>query len=82
LAVKSKKFAQNSHSGKIYGLRKSGRNVEGRRFFLCQSVLHIHSPGSLWKTLVDKLVDNVENFELSTGISVSLPVGNPPPKNA
>ena len=29
---------------------------------------HIHSPSCMWITPVDKVVDNVENSELSTGI--------------
>ena len=32
--------------------------------------MNIHSPRLLWKTLVDKVVDNVENYELSTDIQV------------
>ena len=30
--------------------------------------MNIHTMASLWKTPVDKPVENVENFELSTGI--------------
>jgi len=30
--------------------------------------VNIHTTASLWKTLVEKPVENVENFELSTGI--------------
>ena len=30
--------------------------------------MNIHNPSPLWKTPVDKTVENVENFELSTGI--------------
>jgi len=32
--------------------------------------MNIHSDPSLWKTPVEKPVENVENSELSTGISV------------
>ena len=33
--------------------------------------MNIHSPSDLWKTPVDKLVDSVENSELSTAILLS-----------
>ena len=36
--------------------------------FYVNPQMNIHSPGSLWKTPVDNAVDNVENYELSTGI--------------
>ena len=36
--------------------------------FYVNQEMNIHSPGHLWKTPVDKVVDNVENCELSTGI--------------
>ena len=32
--------------------------------------MNIHRPGFLWKTLVDNVVDNVENYELSTDIQI------------
>ncbi|MCI6935781.1 MAG: hypothetical protein MR762_03855 [Clostridiales bacterium] len=35
---------------------------------LCQPKMNIHNLPFLWKTPVDKHVENVENFELSTGI--------------
>ena len=70
ISVKSKKFAQKLQIGNIYSLQKSGKNVEACHLFLCKSKLDIHSPALLLTTLVDKLVDNVENSELSTGISL------------
>ena len=63
-------FAQRNPCGKNYDPRKSGKSVEGRRFFLCKSKLHIHNRPPLWKTPVEKPVENVENSELSTGISL------------
>ncbi len=35
---------------------------------LCEPKMNIHNGPFLWKTPVDKTVENVENFELSTGI--------------
>jgi hypothetical protein len=67
-SVKSKKFAQKLQIGNIYGFRKSRKYVEGCHLFLCKSGLNIHRPCSMWITPVDKLVDNVENSGLSTGI--------------
>jgi len=43
--------------------------------------MNIHSIFCLWITLVEKPVDNVENCQLSTGISLfikpAVPCGNP-----
>ena len=36
---------------------------------LCEPKMNIHRPDSLWITLVEKPVENVENYELSTGIA-------------
>ena len=66
--VKSKKFAQKLQIGNIYCLQKSRKSVEACRLFLCKSELNIHSSIPLWISPVDKLVDNVENSGLSTGI--------------
>jgi len=75
-------FAQSLHSGKIYDLRKSVVSVEGcRKWFPCP-IVNIHSRCELWITLVDKVVDNVENLELSTGISPLSPFLPALPKNA
>ena len=41
---------------------------KGVASFYVNLEMNIHSPGRLWKTPVDKSVDNVENCELSTGI--------------
>ena len=38
--------------------------------FYVNQKLNIHRSGTLWITLVEKDVDNVENCELSTGISL------------
>lgn len=40
------------------------------RIFLCEPNVNIHIHKSLWKTLVDKVVENVENSRLSTVILV------------
>ena len=69
-AVKRGIFAQRFCCGKKHQPRKSGRIVEGRRIFLCELFLNIHIPLHLWKTPVEKPVEIVENYELSTGISL------------
>ena len=67
-SVKSWIFAQSGPYGKKHGGRKSGKKgIWGRRD-LCKSVLHIHKPHLLWKTPVEKAVENVENSQFSTGI--------------
>lgn len=66
-------FAQRMPCGKNHGMRKSGKFVKGCRNGLCKSRMHIHSPVKLWKTLVEKLVENVENWQLSTAISMLSP---------
>jgi len=37
-------------------------------FILCEPKMNIHSMARLWKTPVEKPVESVENYELSTGI--------------
>jgi len=54
---------------KFHHRRKSGKSAEGCPFVLCEPKMNIHNPHSLWKTLVDNSVENVENYEFSTGIS-------------
>jgi hypothetical protein len=63
-------FAQNFRHGKIHHLQKSGVFPESRRFFLCEPKMNIHTLTPLWKTPVEKPVENVENSRLSTGISL------------
>ena len=63
-------FAQKFFHGKKHHLQKSGKNVRRCRIFLCEPNMNIHNPHSLWKTLVDNSVENVENYEFSTGISL------------
>ena len=63
-------FAQNFPHGKIHDNRKSGTSVDSRRKTLCEPKMNIHNPHGLWKTPVEKPVENVENYELSTGISL------------
>ena len=63
-------FAQFFRPVKIHGLRKSGKSGEGCRSMLCEPFMNIHTSPSLWKTLVENSVENVENYELSTGISL------------
>ena len=54
---------------KIHDLRKNGKSGESGRFVLCELKMNIHRLGILWITPVEKPVENVENYELSTGIS-------------
>ena len=61
-------FAQKNVHGKIHDPRKSGKSVEACRIFLCEPKLNIHNTPRLWKTPVEKPVEIVENYELSTGI--------------
>ncbi len=68
LLVKGVIFAQKLTHGKNHNPRKSGKLPEPCRFFLCEPKLNIHNSLCLWKTLVEKLVENVENSEFSTGI--------------
>jgi len=53
---------------KITEREKVGKPSKGVASFYVNPAMNIHSLRSLWKTPVDKLVDNVENSELSTGI--------------
>ena len=66
--VKSRIFAQRESCGKNHDGRKSGKSGESRHIVLCELKMNIHNPHSLWKTPVDKPVENVENSEFSTGI--------------
>ena len=70
-------FAQKISCGKNHDPQKSGKWVECRRFFLCQSHRLSTSQGRLWKTLVENSVENVENYEFSTGI-LTFPTSPPP----
>ena len=60
--------SKTSPSGKIAARRKSRDPVEPCAAVLCQLKHPFHSPNSLWKTLVDNHVDNVENTCFSTVI--------------
>ena len=53
---------------KITTRKKVGNPSKDVASFYVNQILDIHSPLPLWKTLVDKPVENVENSELSTGI--------------
>ena len=55
---------------KITERKKVGIWSKGVPSFYVNQKLDIHNPRPMWKTPVDKLVDNVENSELSTGIPV------------
>ena len=70
LFVKPRFFVQFLRCGKIHSVRKSGKSGEGCRDCLCEPKMHIHNSPHLWKTPVDNTVENVENCELSTGISL------------
>ena len=67
-SVKSRIFAQRSCCSKKHGRRKSGENRKTGRKNLCKAAVHIHRGCGLWKTPVEKAVENVENYEFSTGI--------------
>lgn len=66
--VKSYFLHKDFAIGKIHHLQKSGENVESGRTVLWKPKMDIHNPHPLWKTPVDKTVENVENSELSTEI--------------
>jgi len=63
-------FAQKLSCSKKHHFRKSAEFFRFPDFILCEPNMNIHSDPSLWKTPVEKPVENVENSELSTGISV------------
>ena len=67
-SVKSRIFAQRSCCSKKHGRRKSGENRKTGRKNLCKAAVHTHRGCGLWKTPVEKAVENVENYEFSTGI--------------
>jgi len=54
---------------KITRVKKVANPSKGVALVYVNHFLNIHRVRGLWKSLVDKLVDNVENSELSTGIS-------------
>ena len=68
-SVKTQIFAQTIRCGKKHHRRKSGKSVETGKAFLCKAEMHIHNQPWLWKTPVDKPVENVENTWFSTAIS-------------
>jgi len=61
-------FAQKNPHSKNYYLPKSGESFVLLPFILCEPKMNIHSMARLWKTPVEKPVESVENYELSTGI--------------
>ena len=61
--------------GKKHGLRKSEKKGEPGRKVLCKSIMHACGGCGLWKTLVEKAVENVENKQFSTGIWLLNPLG-------
>ena len=67
-AVKSEFLHKKSPPSKNHHLRKSAETCPGPQFILCEPKMNIHSAACLWKTLVEKSVENVENYELSTDI--------------
>ena len=48
---------------------KMGNPAKSVAGLLCEPKMNIHNPHPLWITPVEKSVENVENSELSTGIS-------------
>ena len=66
--VKTCFFAQRNRHGKNPTTRKKCGFCEIPFIVLCEPKMNIHKSPPLWKTLVDKTVENVENCELSTGI--------------
>ena len=63
----------------ITACEKVGTSSKGVASFYVNPKVDIHSPAALWKTPVDKVVDNVENCELSTCIPLlsAAPAGAP-----
>jgi hypothetical protein len=61
-------FAQKICHSKKHHLPKSGEIRDTPLLILCEPKLNIHRIPRLWKTLVEKSVENVENYELSTDI--------------
>ena len=69
--MSSPKNLHNVHSlVKVTVCEKVAKLSKGVISFYVNRKVNIHSSLSLWKTPVEKLVDNVENCELSTGISL------------
>ena len=68
MAVKTLIFAQRIPLGKNPPQPKKQVFFVAAPQTLCEPKMNIHNPPCLWKTLVDKTVENVENSELSTGI--------------
>ena len=66
--VKSKNLHNVYTVVKITDPEKVGFWSKGVASFYVNQKVDIHSPPPLWKTIVEKPVDNVENSELSTGI--------------
>ena len=69
--VNPQNYAQEIPRGENHGSRKSRNFVTSCHFFLCKSKMYTQPSPCLWKTLVEKSVENVENCEFSTGISRS-----------
>jgi len=61
-------FAQKNPHSKKHHLRKSAESFPPSPVILCELKMNIHNIGHLWKSPVEKSVENVENYELSTGI--------------
>ncbi len=61
-------FAQKISHGKKALSAKKCAFFTPLRIILCEPKMHIHSMSVLWITPVEKSVENVENYELSTGI--------------
>ena len=70
-------FAQSLGHGKNHGPRKNKKGVESPPPVLCKSPFLFHSPRRLWKSPVEKGVENVENSELSTDIFPLCPIHAP-----
>ena len=66
--VKTKFLHKKSAMVKWHSPRKSGKTLESCHTLLCEPKMDIHNQSSLWKTPVEKPVENVENSEFSTGI--------------
>ena len=66
--VKPRIFAQTFLRSDNYEGRKSGEFAAVCRNFLCKSKSYEIPARSLWKTPVEKSVENVENSLFSTGI--------------
>ena len=68
--VKSEFLHKESCPSKNHHFQKSAETGTAPPFILCEPKMNIHRITTLWKTPVEKSVENVENYGLSTVISL------------